>query len=79
MIEQRARYRRLAIWGAVVGVLAVIVAVFSFFALAHGSFARVGMALVGAMFLVVVGAQAVFFWAFFAGRLYRRDEEDSRA
>ncbi len=79
MNDQRARYRSFARRSGLVAAIAVVVAFVSFFALVHGSFPRIGKALIGGAFLVVLGAQAVFFWAFFAGRLYRQKDNDSSA
>lgn len=68
--RDRGRYRRIAKHSALTAAVAVAVAIASFL-LIHGPLRQLGGALIAVSFVIALGAQALFFWAFFVGRLYK--------
>ncbi len=66
----RGRYLRIAKHSALTAAVALTVAVASFL-LIHGPLRQLGGALIAVAVVIALGAQAVFFWAFFVGRLYK--------
>ena len=75
---ERERRRRVATLSLIVAALAVAVACAAFFFLLHGPLPPLGGALISMSVVVLVGALAVFFWAFLTGRRFREDSESGR-
>jgi protein-S-isoprenylcysteine O-methyltransferase Ste14 len=72
---ERARRRRIATLSLIVAASAVAVACAAFFFLLHGPLPPLGGALISMSVVVLVGALAVFFWAFLTGRRFREGSE----
>lgn len=66
----RGRYRRIAKLSALAAAVALAVAIASFL-LIHGPMRQLAGALIAVAVVIALVAQAVFFWAFFVGRLYK--------
>ena len=68
--SDRSRYRRIAKLSALTTAVAATVAIASFL-LIHGPMRQLGGAVIAVSLVIALGAQGVFFWAFFVGRLYK--------
>jgi Flp pilus assembly protein TadB len=70
---ERGHHRRIAIQSLVVAAFAIAVACAAFFFLLHGPLPPLGGALIAMSFVVLIGALAVFVWAFLTGRRRRKE------